>query len=75
MYLAMTGVRAELPQEMSSDVKSLISRCWSGDPEKRPSFGDILIDLERIEFQLLPGVNCGEVRRFLNDVRSQQTKK
>jgi serine/threonine protein kinase len=75
MYLTITGVRAELPPEMSADLKSLITRCWSGDPERRPSFSDILIELELIEFKLLPDVNCGEVRRFLNEVRSEQTKK
>jgi hypothetical protein len=75
MFLAMTGVRAELPSKMLAKVKSLITQCWSGDPENRPSFSDIRKDLQRIEFKLLPDVNPGEVRRFLNEVRGQQNKK
>jgi hypothetical protein len=60
---------------MSADVKSLITRGGSGDRDKRPSFSDILIDLERIKFKLLPLVNCVDVRRFLNEVRREQTEK
>jgi hypothetical protein len=60
---------------MSDEVKSLITQCWSNDPEKRPPFSDILNDLQRIEFKLLPYVNSYEVRRFLNEVCGQQNKK
>jgi hypothetical protein len=75
MYLAMTGVWAELPLEMSAEVKSLIVRYWSGDPEKRPSLSDILKDLQQIDFKLLLDVNSGEMTRFFNEVRRQENKK
>jgi hypothetical protein len=41
MYLVMTGIRAKFPAEISKEVKSLIARCWDGDPDRRPSFSDI----------------------------------
>jgi serine/threonine protein kinase len=73
MYIAMTGVRAELPPEMSSDVKSLITRCWSGDPDHRPSFSDVRRDLERIEFKIFTDVDSAAVERFVNDITTNTT--
>jgi serine/threonine protein kinase len=75
MYLVTTGIRAELPTEMSQEVKLLITRCWSGDPDRRPSFGDILIELERIQFKLFPDVDSVAVKGFVNEVRRQQNNK
>jgi hypothetical protein len=74
MYLAMTGTRAELPPEMSSDVKSLVTQCWSGDPYSRPSFSDIRRDLERLEFKIFPDVDSSAVKQFMSDIRLQQAK-
>jgi serine/threonine-protein kinase len=74
MYMAMNDIRAELPSEMSSDVKLLITRCWSGDPDCRPSFGDIRRVLERIQFKILPDVDSLAVKRFVSDVRQEQDK-
>jgi serine/threonine protein kinase len=71
-YLAITRTRAELPPEMSSDVKSLVTRCWSGDPDSRPSFSDIQRDLERLEFKIVPGVDSAAVKQFLSDIRLQR---
>jgi hypothetical protein len=75
MYLVITGTRAELPAEMSEEVKSLITRCWSGDPDRRPSFSDILRDLEGIEFKILPDVDLLAVKRFVEEIRCEQKKK
>jgi TPR repeat protein len=75
MYMAVNNIRAELPPDMSSDVKSLITRCWSGDRDCRPSFSDVLIELERIEFKILADVDSAAVKRFVSDVRRQLDKK
>jgi serine/threonine protein kinase len=75
MYLVITGTRAELPAEMSSDVKSLITRCWSGDPDHRPSFSYIRRGLERIGFKLLPDVDSAAVKQFVKDISHEQEKK
>jgi TPR repeat protein/serine/threonine protein kinase len=75
VYMAVTGVRAELPQEMLSNVKSLICRSWSTDPDHRPSFSDIRAHLERVHFKILPDVNSAAVKRFVNDIHCQQSNK
>jgi hypothetical protein len=75
MYLVTTGTRAELPLGMSEEVKSLITRCWQGDPDRRPSFSDILRDLEQIDFKNLPDVDSLAVRQFVKEVRCEQEKK
>jgi serine/threonine protein kinase len=75
MYRAKTGTRAELPRAMSTEVKSLITGCWSGDPDRRSSFSDLLRDFERIEFKRLPCVDPVAVKRFVDEVLSEQKKK
>ena len=34
--------RPTLPEKISSDLKNLIESCWDQDPQKRPSFADIV---------------------------------
>jgi serine/threonine protein kinase len=68
----MEGNRASFPDSMTDDMKSLISRCWAQNPDDRQSFSDIMVELKRIEFKILPGVDLGRVRTFLSDVGSKQ---
>lgn len=57
MKKKVTGKRAEIPEEVGSDVRNLIERCWSGDSDDRPNFGDIFITLEKFGFRLCQGAN------------------
>jgi hypothetical protein len=70
--MTMTGTLAERPAKMSEEVKSLITRCWSGDPNLRPLFGDILPGLEQIDFKILPGVDSLTVKRFVKEVHGER---
>jgi serine/threonine-protein kinase TNNI3K len=72
MYMTMAGTQTELPPKMLEEVKSLITRCWSGDPNLRPSFNDILQDLEQIDFNILPGVDSLAVKRFAEEVHGER---
>jgi mitogen-activated protein kinase kinase kinase 7 len=75
MYLVITGTRPELPTKMPKEVNSLITRCWSDDPDDRPSFSDIRRDLERIDFKILPDVQSAAVKRFAEEIFRQHEKK
>jgi serine/threonine protein kinase len=67
------GERAEFPPYMSSEVRLLISRCWGPDPFKRPSFTEILAELQLMHFTILPGVDYNEVMHYLSEVRPVTT--
>jgi len=49
---AYEGQRPFIPIECPIPVKDLICRCWAQEPEARPSFTDILDQLEVIKKQL-----------------------
>ncbi|KXS19660.1 RNI-like protein [Gonapodya prolifera JEL478] len=44
----LTGLRPAVPGNMPEDVATLMQRCWTLDPEERPSFEEIVAELERI---------------------------
>jgi hypothetical protein len=53
---------------MSKEVKSTITRCWDGDPDRRPSFNNIQRDLERIDFKIFADVDSAAVKQIINDI-------
>jgi len=42
------GERPIIPQSALPSLKALIETCWQGEPDKRPSFQDIISELEKI---------------------------
>jgi serine/threonine protein kinase len=58
------GVRGEIPEAVSVMLKELIKRCWSGDPENRPSFDEILFTLDKAQFGVALGVDPAKVRAY-----------
>lgn len=40
----------KLPNTISSAYRDLIKRCWSSDPNKRPTFSQIVEELKKPEF-------------------------
>jgi hypothetical protein len=71
MFNICSDGRADFPSGMNDDVKSLINRGWSKDPGKRQSFSDILAELKRIRFMILPEVDSIAVDLFLREVLYQ----
>ncbi|KAG0613709.1 hypothetical protein M758_6G123800 [Ceratodon purpureus] len=41
------GNRPELPEDLDVNLRDMILRCWHGDPNARPSFGDICLELRQ----------------------------
>lgn len=42
----MTGKRPDLPNSIPKCYKELITKCWDQDPEKRPTFAQIVESLK-----------------------------
>ncbi|KAK8844349.1 hypothetical protein M9Y10_024563 [Tritrichomonas musculus] len=47
------GKKAPIPSSFTSFAKQLINSCWETSPEKRPSFDEILQELEKNNYKLL----------------------
>jgi serine/threonine protein kinase len=45
MKAVAEGKRPEIPSNVIPGYKDLISKCWKGNPDERPSFADIVEDL------------------------------
>lgn len=46
------GERPELPDDMDWELKDLITKCWHGDEEQRPTFAEIYAFLSRIDSRI-----------------------
>lgn len=42
------NTRLPKPQDISADMYNLMMRCWQTDPNKRPSFSTIKIELDSL---------------------------
>jgi serine/threonine protein kinase len=62
-------------KEVSDVMKGLIERCWSSNPNFRPSFSEIWEELKKLDFQLIVGANTVELRHFAQIVEEQNDEK
>lgn len=53
----LNGKRVQIPDSVLPFTSSLISKCWSQNPDDRPSFSDILSCLEENEFKIINDVD------------------
>ncbi|KAG0600512.1 hypothetical protein M758_11G039800 [Ceratodon purpureus] len=45
--VVIEGLRPVIPNDISSSIQSLLARCWHQNPVERPSFEEILKELEK----------------------------
>ncbi|KAI0494477.1 hypothetical protein KFK09_024615 [Dendrobium nobile] len=62
------GMRPELPENMHPTLLDLMQRCWETLPAKRPSFSEIIAELEELLQQSQPS---GETSKQEKDVSEQ----
>jgi serine/threonine protein kinase len=68
-WLIMDEARPDIPDFVRPEVGKLIRDCWASDPDDRPSFHEILEQLERMNFKLTAIVNSWEVSQFVKKVK------
>jgi serine/threonine protein kinase len=64
----------EIPDEIRDEMKRLITHCWQLNPDERPTFNDILQQLDSINFMILPDVEPRQVREYVQGVISWETR-
>jgi serine/threonine protein kinase len=55
-------------ETFGSLMQSLIPRCWSNDPQNRPSFQDILTEFQAADFRILPSVDQDLLKKSVDEV-------
>lgn len=61
--------RPKFPDSVNESLKKLIEQCWSGEPEKRPSFETIFFKLAYDKNFYLEGVDEIEVNQYINSIK------
>lgn len=59
----LTGQRYEIPSTTPPAYRSLIEKCWAGEPKARPSFSQIVEIMNSPEF-LIPGADPDAVAEY-----------
>jgi serine/threonine protein kinase len=65
--------RQNIPDFVGWEVRELITDCWKHKPHKRPSFEDILMRLDEMDFKFTAGVDSARVRRFVRAVTARES--
>ena len=64
MAFIIRGKRPDIPDKVLPFTRSLITRCWSGDPSDRPSFANIYSELVKQDFRIFEDVDSGVVASY-----------
>jgi serine/threonine protein kinase len=66
--LHFDNFRPEIPNDINRPIRRIIERCWSQDPNSRPSFDEIYDLLEDASFVFFGDVSPSFVTRFISEV-------
>jgi hypothetical protein len=67
--LVVDNKRATIHVFVLPTVQRLIRKCWKRDPERRPTFNQILNQLEVMKFKLTANVNSSKLSEFVKKVK------
>jgi serine/threonine protein kinase len=60
-----SGLRPDVPPDVPAHVKELMQACWDPEPDRRPSFTDMLRNPDQF---LLEGADLGAFQNFTRDL-------
>jgi serine/threonine protein kinase len=63
------GEMPDIPDRVLPGIKTLIQRCWKLDPTQRPSFHDILHDVQSLNYEIISGSDANEIIAYVRGVR------
>jgi TPR repeat protein/serine/threonine protein kinase len=63
-----------IPQNVDSNVRTLISACLAMRPKKRPTFDDILERFRNMKYELFGRVNVKTIERFVEWILTYESK-
>jgi serine/threonine protein kinase len=72
MYRVIRGKLPDIPGEIPFFVGNLIGRCWSREPDDRPTFSDILSVLRVNEFKLSDECDCSSISSYVSSIEEQE---
>ncbi|KAG0567655.1 hypothetical protein KC19_7G151500 [Ceratodon purpureus] len=59
-------MRPKLPSDLNPKLKGLLERCWHQDPQVRPTFKEILVELRELHKELIAGSEL--VSEYIEDM-------
>jgi len=69
--LIVGGIRANIPEFVPLFAKNLISKCWSNNPEERPSFSQIITLLESNFLYTFVGIDEMLVMKHISRIKDE----
>ena len=67
------GGRPELPFDVNPKLKQLIEECWDANPEKRPTFSDIVERFQSLSV-VFDGTNTALFSKYMRDVSEEENE-
>jgi serine/threonine protein kinase len=68
----VNGNRPEIPGIVGPRVRSMIERCWSAFPDKRPEFSEIVAEFQDMNYRIVPNADPQQVDHYIAWATSPQ---
>jgi hypothetical protein len=62
------GTRPAIPVDSAGFVREIIAKCWSEEPDARPTLREIIAELAKGRYQITEGVDSPEVISFMENL-------
>jgi serine/threonine protein kinase len=74
MRQVLTGTMPAIPAKCGKFMQSLIARCWSMNPQSRPSFEAIFVELQLNGFDNFPDADPRVIREYVTGILAWEVR-